>query len=284
MFASRRNFLFLVGILIFALVAVGCIKTNSDATSVKPGKLPGSLGSLPADEEKSEEEVELPDFTTDVNLETLDQVVLKTNRGDISLKLFPEAAPKTVANFVRLAEQDFYDGVKFHRVIKDFMLQAGDPNSKDDNWSDDGQGGPGYKFEDEINPRSLGLTDEQILTLEQIGYAYNYELESHKMVRGKLAMANSGPNTNGSQFFIVTVEATPWLDGRHTVFGEVVEGMDIVDAIEAVATNEQDHPKEDVVIKDIVVVRTEQGDEGGEGEATSTEETEATSTEEETSN
>lgn len=153
--------------------------------------------------------------------------VLETNYGPIRLKLFTNVAPKTVENFERLAKSGFYDGVKFHRVIKDFMIQTGDPNSKDDNWSDDGTGGPDYTFEDEIN--------------------------EYKLLRGRLAMANRGPNTNGSQFFIVTASSTPWLDGKHTVFGEVTAGLDIVDKIEAVPTNTNDHPTEDVVITRITV-------------------------------
>src|SRR3989338_5039473 len=117
---------------------------------------------------------------------------ISTNFGVIVIELFPDAAPKTVENFIKLAESGFYNGTKFHRVIKDFMIQGGDPNSKDDDWANDGTGGPGYAFEDEFN--------------------------EHKVVRGVLAMANSGPNTNGSQFFVVTATATPWLDGKHTVF------------------------------------------------------------------
>jgi peptidyl-prolyl cis-trans isomerase B (cyclophilin B) len=141
---------------------------------------------------------------------------LHTNHGAIALELFDEDAPKTVENFRKLAADGFYDGVIFHRVIPDFMIQGGDPTGT-------GTGGPGYTFEDEIN--------------------------EHKAVRGALAMANAGPNTNGSQFFIVTAEATPWLDGMHTVFGRVTEGMDVVDAISAVATDAQDKPLEPVVIE-----------------------------------
>ncbi len=154
-------------------------------------------------------------------------VVMKTNFGDIELELFNSEAPKTVNNFIKLSKQGFYNGTKFHRVIKGFMIQAGDPNSRDDNWSDDGAGGPGYSFEDEIN--------------------------QHKLVRGVLAMANSGPNTNGSQFFIVTAGATPWLDGKHTVYGKVIKGMEVVDKIENVRTDKtkEDHPIEDVIIQTI---------------------------------
>lgn len=157
-------------------------------------------------------------------------VTLETNFGNIKIKLFPAEAPKTVNNFIQLAQQKFYNGSMFHRVIKDFMIQGGDPNSKDTDWANDGQGGPGYKFEDEFN--------------------------KHKVVRGALAMANSGPNTNGSQFFIVTTQAAAWLDGKHTVFGEVVEGMSVVDRIENVDKNANDHPTKDVVINDIKVVES----------------------------
>ena len=153
--------------------------------------------------------------------------VLETNLGTIKFKMFYKDAPKTCANFERLTEKKFYDGIKFHRVIKDFMIQTGDPNSRDDDWSDDGTGGPGYKFEDEIN--------------------------EHKLVRGAVAMANSGPNTNGSQFFIVTAKETPWLDGKHTVFGKVIEGMDIVDKIGNSETNENDHPLKDIVMEKVYI-------------------------------
>ncbi len=152
---------------------------------------------------------------------------IKTDLGDIKVKFYGADSPKTVANFVKLAKSKFYDGVSFHRVIKDFMIQTGDPNSKDDDWSNDGMGGPGYKFEDEFN--------------------------SHKLVKGSLAMANSGPGTNGSQFFIVTAEATSWLDGKHTNFGEVVSGLNIVQKIEAAQVNQNDHPMKDIRIKTIEV-------------------------------
>jgi len=155
------------------------------------------------------------------------EIVLKTNFGDIKIELYREDAPGTVSNFLTLAKGGFYDGTKFHRVIPSFMIQGGDPNSKDDNWSDDGFGGPGYAFEDEIN--------------------------SNKLLRGSLAMANSGPNTNGSQFFIVTAESAPWLDGAHTVFGRVLEGMDVVTHIENLPRNANDHPIEDALIMSVEI-------------------------------
>ena len=141
---------------------------------------------------------------------------LHTNHGAIAIELFDEDAPKTVDNFTKLAREGFYDGVIFHRVIPDFMIQGGDPTGT-------GRGGPGYTFEDEFN--------------------------DHKVVRGALAMANAGPNTNGSQFFIVTAEATPWLDGKHTVFGRVTDGMDVVDTISDLDTDGTDKPRQDVVIE-----------------------------------
>ncbi|MEK9165728.1 MAG: peptidylprolyl isomerase [Patescibacteria group bacterium] len=158
-------------------------------------------------------------------------VIIKTNKGDISIELLPKSAPLTVANFLNLTKAGFYNGVKFHRVIPDFMIQTGDPKSKDENWYDDGTGGPGYYFADEVS------FDDQL-------------------VRGTVAMANAGPNTNGSQFFIVTAEAVPWLNGRHTIFGKIIEGMEVVDAIEQVrTTGEQgqppNHPVKDVVIEEV---------------------------------
>jgi peptidyl-prolyl cis-trans isomerase B (cyclophilin B) len=142
---------------------------------------------------------------------------IHTNHGPIGIELFEDDAPKTVANFTKLAGDGFYDGVVFHRVIPDFMIQGGDPTGT-------GSGGPGYTFEDEFN--------------------------DNKVVRGALAMANAGPNTNGSQFFIVTTDAAPWLDGKHTVFGRVTgDGMDVVDTISALDTDGRDRPRTDVVIE-----------------------------------
>jgi len=146
---------------------------------------------------------------------------LHTSHGQIDVELHDADAPKTVENFRKLAGEGFYDGVIFHRVIPDFMIQGGDPTGT-------GMGGPGYTFEDEFN--------------------------DHKVERGALAMANAGPNTNGSQFFVVTAEATPWLDGKHTVFGRVTSGMDVVDAISQVDTDANDKPREAVVIERVELV------------------------------
>ena len=143
---------------------------------------------------------------------------MQTTEGPIVFELFDEDAPKTVANFRKLASDGFYDGLIFHRIIKDFMIQGGCPQGT-------GTGGPGYTFEDEINP--------------------------HKIVRGALAMANAGPNTNGSQFFIVTTASAPWLDGKHTVFGEVSEGLDVVDRLEAAPTDARDVPTTPLLIESV---------------------------------
>jgi cyclophilin family peptidyl-prolyl cis-trans isomerase len=148
----------------------------------------------------------------------MSNATLHTNHGAIAIELFDNDAPKTVENFLKLARDGFYDGVIFHRIIPDFMIQGGDPTGT-------GSGGPGYQFEDEFNDK--------------------------KVVRGALAMANAGPNTNGSQFFIVTTEAASWLDGKHTVFGTVTDGMDVVDAIAAVETDGRDRPRTDVTIERI---------------------------------
>ncbi len=145
---------------------------------------------------------------------------IETNHGVIELELFSDDAPETVANFTKLAGEGFYDGLIFHRVIPDFMVQGGCPHGT-------GTGGPGYTFDDEPS--------------------------GHSIVRGTLAMANAGPNTNGSQFFIVTAEATPWLDGKHTAFGQVTSGMDVVDAIQSVDRDARDKPSEDVQMTRVTI-------------------------------
>ncbi len=155
------------------------------------------------------------------------KVTMITAKGDIVLELYPKIAPKTVANFVKLAQNKFYDGTKFHRVIDDFMIQGGDPLSKTDD-PRVGTGGPGYTFEDEINFKSLGAPDDLIAQYEALGYKYNNTLQSLPVDPGYIAMANAGPNTNGSQFFIVTTKPQQHLYGKHTVFGKVVSGMDVV--------------------------------------------------------
>ena len=150
----------------------------------------------------------------------MSSATINTSEGPIEFELFDADAPKTVANFRELAGKGFYDGLIFHRVINDFMIQGGCPLGN-------GTGGPGYKFEDEFN--------------------------DHKIVRGALAMANSGPNTNGSQFFIVTADACPWLDGKHTVFGQLKSGEATIDAIEAVRTDGRDRPTEPITLTGVTI-------------------------------
>jgi cyclophilin family peptidyl-prolyl cis-trans isomerase len=150
----------------------------------------------------------------------MSKATMHTNHGPIVFELFDEDAPKTVDNFLKLSRDGYYDGLTFHRVIRDFMVQGGCPQGT-------GTGGPGYEFEDEIN--------------------------EHKVVHGALAMANRGPDTNGSQFFIVTAQEAPWLDGKHTVFGQVEAGMETVEAIEGVETGPQDRPREPVTIERVEV-------------------------------
>jgi len=160
-------------------------------------------------------------------------IIIKTNKGDITIELLPKAAPLAVANFLNLTKAGFYNGIKFHRVIPDFMIQTGDPKSKDENWYDDGTGGPGYYFADEVSSED-------------------------QLVLGTVAMANAGSNTNGSQFFIVTAQTVPGLNGRHTIFGKVTEGMEVVKAIEQIRTNGEYgrpayHPVEDMVIEEVKI-------------------------------
>src|SRR3954454_25100072 len=148
----------------------------------------------------------------------MSKATLHTNHGPIEVTFFDDDAPKTVENFRKLAADGFYDGLTFHRIIKEFMIQGGCPEGT-------GTGGPGYTFEDEFN--------------------------QHKVIRGALAMANAGPDTNGSQFFIVTTEAAPWLDGKHTVFGRVTSGMEVVDALESLPTDGRDRPQEPAKIEKV---------------------------------
>lgn len=155
-------------------------------------------------------------FAPAASVAAVTKAVLHTTEGAIDLELFPDDAPKTVENFTKLAADGFYDGLAFHRVIPDFMIQGGCPRG-------DGTGGPGYTFEDEFN--------------------------DHRVEKGALAMANSGPSTNGSQFFIVTADSCPWLDGKHTVFGRITSGQDVVDRISAVERDVRDRPVEPIAIE-----------------------------------
>jgi peptidyl-prolyl cis-trans isomerase B (cyclophilin B) len=191
-------------------------------------------------------------------------LLMETNQGNIEIELYPEVAPKIVANFIKLSEDGFYDETYFHRVIPDFMIQGGDPNTKDGNRATDGSGGPDYRLPDEISAKALGLDTMKVKDsfmanqvpqghparemtikemLEQQGYSFTENLPSLPNKYGFLSMANAGPNTNGSQFFIITASnGAPWLDGKHTVFGKVKSGMDIVHKIEALPRDGRDNP------------------------------------------
>ena len=220
----------IVCVIMCVLILSGCslkkTKINGKGAETPPG-IAADFGSLTAADDGQK------NMAPVIGLEDVAGAILKTNFGDVKLKFYADESPKTVTNFINLMAANFYNGVKFHRVIKGFMVQSGDPNSKDNNWEDDGFGGPGYIFPDEFN--------------------------DHKLVRGSLAMANSGIDTNGSQFFIITAEATPHLDGVHTNFGYVVDGFDVLDMIENVATNENDHPTRDIIIENVAIELTETG-------------------------
>jgi len=229
--------IFLAGV-ITVVILTGCQTKNINNNSIKVAQnnMPISMDknndfNQDINQAKNMEDIKIDDINNSSN-ETVEysQAVIKTSMGDIIVEFYTEDSPNTVANFIKLAGNNFYDGIKFHRVIKDFMIQAGDPQSKDDSlkslW---GTGGPGYTFVDEIN--------------------------DYKLVQGSLAMANAGPNTNGSQFFIVTAASTPWLDGYHTNFGQVVTGMDVVLAINEVITESQDRPVDPVVINSIELIK-----------------------------
>lgn len=221
-----------MGILAIAVIAItGCAAQTNKTILQKeqdPYALEEAEGKVHA-LEKLLNNVTSENSMTETQQQERTTVVMKTTAGDITIELFNDLSPVTVKNFLTLVEDDFYDGILFHRVIPDFMIQGGDPLTKQQpkNWALHGTGGPGYTFNDEFN--------------------------SEPLVRGSLAMANAGPNTNGSQFFIVTAPATPWLDGRHTNFGRVIEGMEVVDAIQNAERNERDHPLQDIAIIDISI-------------------------------
>lgn len=194
-------------------------------------------------------------------------VIFETNYGNIELEVYPSVAPKLVANFIKLSKDKFYDGTYFHRVIPEFMIQGGDPNTRDGDRKNDGTGGPDYRLDDEISAKALGLDKSLVkdsymarqippnhpaaqmtlkALLEQQGYSFKDDLPSMPNKYGSLSLANAGPNTNGSQFFIITAkEGTPWLDGKHTVIGKVTKGMDVVHKIENLPRDERDNPFEE---------------------------------------
>jgi len=240
-YTTMKKIMFILAILAIAFSVTAC--TNQNNQPLQEEEL--NLEKLLPEENNSVTETEsvtpetnnpVQETTTmktpnqqDNLLNSYSQAIIKTNLGDIRVKFYNSDSPVTVNNFLNLAQLGFYNGVKFHRVIKDFMIQGGDPLSKGDDVNIYGTGGPGYQFPDEIN--------------------------SHKLVAGSLAMANAGANTNGSQFFIVTAANTPWLDGKHTNFGEVTAGLDVVKKIENVATGVNDRPVEPVVINSIELLK-----------------------------
>lgn len=230
-----KKLLFLMALMLIAVSVSACSSNTAQPTN-EMAKL--NVPATPAvDKEINKEDLstktmtnEVPSPENQVDLtKEYSGAIIKTNLGNITVKFYRDDSPVTVNNFLNLAQSGFYNDTKFHRVIKDFMIQGGDPNSKGDNVATYGTGGPGYKFADEFN--------------------------QHKLVAGSLAMANSGPGTNGSQFFIVTAPETPWLDGHHTNFGEVTDGMDVVKKIEGVETAAADRPVEPVIISTIELVK-----------------------------
>ncbi len=215
------------------LLLTGCTAVEEQSISVVPEK---SATNTYEELSNNLQENTMPETNSDQILEPKNQpnllgdyskAIFKTNLGDITVEFYNDDSPVTVNNFLYLASKGFYNGTLFHRVIKDFMIQGGDPLSKTADTSRHGTGGPEYRFQDEFN--------------------------SHPLVEGSLAMANAGPGTNGSQFFIVTAQSTPWLDGKHTNFGKVIDGMDIVKQIEAVQTGVADHPIIDIMINEIIL-------------------------------
>jgi cyclophilin family peptidyl-prolyl cis-trans isomerase len=204
--------------MVISLLSIGGYWYAHHISLASPVAEPVSFGSIGAKETKN------PDI---INNPKIMNATLHTNKGDIKLE-FSSLTPNTVANFIKLSKSGFYDGVKFHRVISGFMIQAGDPLSKDDTKKDEwGTGGPGYRFEDEI-------------------------AEGNSNIIGSVAMANAGPDTNGSQFFINTAD-NHFLDDKHTVFAHVIEGMDVVKMIESIPKDEKDRPLEPVIIENITL-------------------------------
>jgi cyclophilin family peptidyl-prolyl cis-trans isomerase len=227
---NKTTLIIIIALVVIAIIGYGIWAINKKAPQTAT---PQTTTNMP--EQTKKEVVRILPGQEDL-CQKYSKAAMKTNLGEIEITFYCNESPMTVNNFMNLAKNGLYKDTKFHRIIKDFMIQGGDFNSKDNDLSNDGMGGPGYKFDDEFN--------------------------DHKLVKGSLAMANAGPNTNGSQFFIVTAEATPWLDGHHTNFGYVSSGMDVVDKIGKSETytqadnmssiqKPQDHPKQEVVVEGI---------------------------------
>ena len=200
-------------------------RLNAIKSGLTPKVKPTGKAAQPQEEQQPPEGGEGKQVQLENLASKFDSATINTNLGKIKVKFYTGEAPLTVNNFLNLAKAGFYNGTTFHRIVKDFMIQGGDPLSKDNDPSNDGKGGPGYQFQDEIN--------------------------AHKLVKGSLAMANSGANTNGSQFFIVTASSTPWIEGKHTNFGYVEEGIEVVDAIGNSETGENERPIKDIIIESI---------------------------------
>ena len=224
-------------LIVLVITLTGCMATNELSTSAVPNQdnvkqlnttnqYEELANNLPDKNMLQPDKVLHPEAQPNL-LKDYKSAIIKTNMGDITVEFFNDDAPITINNFMYLAQQGFYNNTLWHRVIKDFMIQGGDPLSKESDISKHGTGGPNYRFKDEIN--------------------------DHKLIKGSLAMANAGPGTNGSQFFIVTAESTPWLDGKHTNFGKVIVGMDIVNKINNVATGAADHPIDDIIVQEIIL-------------------------------
>jgi len=245
--APKQNRFLASTITIVLLLAVGLVIAIGAAASKVAPKDDQSAGEVASDQQT-------PPASVPSSAISANYMAIITNYGDIIVKLFPDAAPKTVKNFATLAKTGYYDGLIFHRVVKDFVIQGGDPNG-------DGSGGSsiyGPTFEDEINASSIGVTQEtQDLYHALYGYVYRTNIESHKMEVGSVAMANRGANTNGSQFFIVTKNPQPSLDGKHTVFGQVIDGMNTVESINNVAVGHSDRPVDPVTMIKILVSDSE---------------------------
>lgn len=257
---NKDFFLYVLGIIVLFIVTVALLGY------ITPGQGPGGecgfLGLNCFFDNLFKKEMvwsEPPEMTIDVLKDY--KAVVKTNLGDFEIDLYEQNAPTTVNNFVFLSRENYYDGVKFHRVAQGFLVQTGDRNTLDSDPTNDGQGGPGYIFEDEINWSSLNLSQAKIQQLTNLGFNTNENVSSWHLERKSVAMANSGPNTNGSQFFVVTASSidtsVKGLEGRHTVFGKVISGWEVIEAIQSVEVDDPSssspRPLEDIVILDIEI-------------------------------
>jgi peptidyl-prolyl cis-trans isomerase B (cyclophilin B) len=242
----------MIGLVLLLALSFGSCKTQSGTNPEQTPQDTPRVPPLAQLEEKKEPEMQVqrPAMPTAEEIKQMqnEYIIFDTDEGIIKLELFPEAAPMTCFNFRNLAEEGFYDGTIFHRVIRDFMIQGGGftPNMPKQ---------VPYQFKDEINPDALKVNPQALAEFQQKGFVYDYSLPSIRLDYGVLAMANAGPNTNGSQFFIITKkDGTDWLNGMHTGFGRVVEGMDVVLKIEKTSTDQSDRPVGNIMIRKATVV------------------------------